>query len=121
MRLDRCGSGFTVGEPWWRSDISVPPGHVSWQADNGNFLRHQNYVARTSPITAGNPATDLQDATFNLVPGLADDSCYSFEAVNFPGSLSAFSQCAWGPCRRDYRPTAARTLSLQLRASATTG
>ncbi|MFI9383462.1 AbfB domain-containing protein [Kutzneria sp. NPDC052558] len=78
-------SSFTIGEPWWRSDISVPLGRSSWQADTGDFLRHQNYVAKTSPITAGNSATDLQDATFALVPGLADDSCYSFEAVNFPG------------------------------------
>jgi alpha-L-arabinofuranosidase len=85
LRLDNCGDGFGIGEPWWRSDISVPLGHASWQADNGNFLRHQNYVAKTSPITATNPPTDLQDATFTLVPGLADDSCYSFEAVNFPG------------------------------------
>jgi alpha-L-arabinofuranosidase len=89
LRLDDCrqaaGTSFTVGEPWWRSDVSIPLGKTSWQADNGNFLRHQNYVAKTSPIGAGSPAGDLQDATFTLVPGLADGSCYSFEAVNFPG------------------------------------
>jgi len=78
-------NSFTLGEPWWRSDVSVPLGHGSWQADTGDFLRHQNFVAKTSTITAGSPATDLQDATFTLAPGLADDSCYSFEAVNFPG------------------------------------
>jgi hypothetical protein len=81
----RKNSSFTIGEPWWRSDVSVPLGHSSWQADTGDSLRHQNYVAKTSTITATSPATDLKDATFNLVPGLADDSCYSFEAVNFPG------------------------------------
>jgi alpha-L-arabinofuranosidase B-like protein len=27
-----------------------------------------------------------QDATFKLVPGLAESSCYSFESRNFPGS-----------------------------------
>jgi hypothetical protein len=81
----RENSSFTIGEPWWRSDVSVPLGHSSWQADTGDFLRHQNYVAKTSAITASSPDTDLKDATFTLVPGLADDSCYSFEAVNFPG------------------------------------
>lgn len=78
-------SSFTVGEPWWRSDVSVPLGRSSWQANTGDYLRHQNFVAKTSAITAGSPATDLQDATFTLEPGLADDSCYSFESVNFPG------------------------------------
>ena len=93
LRLDGCDhaadSSFTVGEPWWRSDITVPLGHSSWQPTTPGFtgysLRHQNYVAKISPITAASPAADLQDATFALVPGLADDSCYSFEAVNFPG------------------------------------
>jgi hypothetical protein len=78
-------SSFTIGEPWWRSDVSVPLGRLSLQADTGDFLRHQNFVAKTSPITAASSDTDHQDATFTLVPGLADDSCYSFEAVNFPG------------------------------------
>jgi alpha-L-arabinofuranosidase len=82
-------TSFTVGEPWWRSDVSVPLGHSSWQATTPGYtdysLRHQNYVAKISTISAASPAGDLQDATFNLVPGLADDSCYSFEAVNFPG------------------------------------
>ncbi|GAA3439256.1 AbfB domain-containing protein [Kutzneria kofuensis] len=85
LRLDNRRDSFTIGEPWWRSDVSVPLGRASWQADTGDFLRHQNYVAKTSPITSGSPATDLQDATFTLVPGLSDHSCYSFEAVNFPG------------------------------------
>jgi alpha-L-arabinofuranosidase len=82
-------SSFTIGEPWWRSDVSVPLGRTSLRATTPGYtddsLRHQNYVAKISPITSASPDTDRQDATFTLVPGLADHSCYSFEAVNFPG------------------------------------
>jgi len=82
----RCAdSTFAVGEPWWRSDVAVPLGHSSWLTVTGDSLRHQNYVGKTAPITADSSVTDRQDATFNLVPGLADRSCYSFESVNFPG------------------------------------
>ncbi|MCK2240221.1 MULTISPECIES: AbfB domain-containing protein [unclassified Crossiella] len=48
------------------------------------FLRHFNGVASISPITG---ELDRQDATWMLVPGLADPDCYSIESVNFRGSF----------------------------------
>ncbi|GHJ42722.1 hypothetical protein Cs7R123_00640 [Catellatospora sp. TT07R-123] len=44
-------------------------------------LRHQNGVAATSPISTGSPQLDRSDATFTVRAGLADASCFSFEAV----------------------------------------
>ncbi|GAA2799599.1 AbfB domain-containing protein [Crossiella cryophila] len=48
------------------------------------FLRHANGFASISPITG---ELDRQDATWMLVPGLADPDCYSIESVNFRGSF----------------------------------
>lgn len=46
------------------------------------YIRHCGFLGVVTEI-----ATDLgkQDATFNIVQGLADSSCVSFESVNYPG------------------------------------
>ncbi|EHS57552.1 glycoside hydrolase family 43 protein [Paenibacillus sp. Aloe-11] len=46
----------------------------------GNYIRHYNYQARIDKNV--NP---VEDSKFRIVPGLADASAISFEAVNFPG------------------------------------
>ena len=40
---------------------------------------------KTEVVDGGSNATLKQDATFKLVPGLAESSCYSFESRNYPG------------------------------------
>lgn len=59
----------------------------SLQAQNfpDRYLRHQNSLARTDVVDAGSAALLKADATFTVRQGLADASCYSFEAVNVPG------------------------------------
>ncbi|WP_398577234.1 AbfB domain-containing protein [Stigmatella hybrida] len=49
------------------------------------YLRHIDSVANTAVVDGASAATLKQDATFRLVAGLAESSCYSFESRNFPG------------------------------------
>ncbi|WP_328472758.1 AbfB domain-containing protein [Actinoplanes sp. NBC_00393] len=62
---------------------------VSLQAQNvsSRYLRHQNSLVRTDPVTASSDALTKNDATFVVRQGLADPSCYSFEAVNVAGNF----------------------------------
>jgi hypothetical protein len=45
------------------------------------FVRHINFLGELTPIAS---ELDKNDGTFNVVPGLADNGCVSFESVNFP-------------------------------------
>ncbi len=49
------------------------------------YLRHQDGVAVTSPISSASPELDKADATFVVRAGLGASSCYSFESRNYPG------------------------------------
>lgn len=79
---------FTVSTAWWRSDADVALGRHSFQATTtgytGYSMRHYNYLAQIAPITSAGSSTTLQDATFTVVAGLADSSCYSFRSANYP-------------------------------------
>jgi hypothetical protein len=48
----------------------------------GLFIRHRNFLGELTRITTD---LDRQDASFRLVPGLADRNLVSFESVNYPG------------------------------------
>jgi hypothetical protein len=48
------------------------------------YIRHQNFRGKISELVSD---LDKKDATFMLVPGLADETCVSFESVNYPGYL----------------------------------
>ncbi|MEM7368452.1 MAG: AbfB domain-containing protein [Bacteroidota bacterium] len=51
----------------------------------GYYLRHEGFQMKLHPKSGGN-ATFSKDASFQLVPGLADaQKTSSFQAVNFPG------------------------------------
>jgi hypothetical protein len=49
------------------------------------YLRHQNGLGVTSPVSAGSDDLTKQDATFRLRPGLASAGCWSFESRDLPG------------------------------------
>lgn len=51
----------------------------------GSYINHYNGVGMVSYID-GRFLDEADDATFRVVPGLADSRCISFEARNFPGS-----------------------------------
>ncbi|MCK2237432.1 MULTISPECIES: AbfB domain-containing protein [unclassified Crossiella] len=49
--------------------------------------RHASGLGRIERIDANSPDLDKRDATWKIVPGLADPSCYSFESFNIPGAF----------------------------------
>ncbi|MBW4675287.1 MAG: AbfB domain-containing protein [Desmonostoc geniculatum HA4340-LM1] len=46
------------------------------------YIRHRNFLGYLEPIS---DELGRKDASFKIVPGLADSQCSSFESVNFPG------------------------------------
>jgi Alpha-L-arabinofuranosidase B (ABFB) domain/F5/8 type C domain len=84
-------ASWNVTVPWVRSSAALTTAYQSFQVTTpgltDRYMRHQLSLGFTEVVTANSPATSLkQDATFRVVPGLADGSCYSLEARNFPGS-----------------------------------
>ncbi len=57
--------------------------YYSFQSYNypSYYIRHSNYLGEISQISS---TLDKLDATFKIVPGLADSSCVSFESLNYP-------------------------------------
>ncbi|MGW6273056.1 AbfB domain-containing protein [Streptomyces sp. NPDC055060] len=55
------------------------PGHTD------RYLRHKDALAYTEVVNSGSSDLLKNDATWRIVPGLADSSCYSFESRNYPG------------------------------------
>jgi len=47
-----------------------------------HYVRHRNYQGQLTQISTD---LDKQDATFMVVPGIANDEHISFESVNYPG------------------------------------
>ncbi|MEU5537834.1 AbfB domain-containing protein [Streptomyces sp. NPDC020362] len=45
------------------------------------FIRHQNFLGELTQIVS---ELDREDATFEIVPGLADSNLISFRSFNFP-------------------------------------
>ena len=80
---------WRIGSPWWRSGVDVPAGRHSMRATTpgytGHYLRHATDLASIAPVTPDSGTSDKQAATFNVVPGLADASCSSFESRDVPG------------------------------------
>jgi Alpha-L-arabinofuranosidase B (ABFB) domain/Glycosyl hydrolases family 2, sugar binding domain/Glycosyl hydrolases family 2 len=90
-------AGFAADTTWaaviplWRSGIDLPLDQtrslrVTTAGFTDRYLRHQDGLARTDVVTAASTPLLKADATFVVRRGLADPSCYSFEARNFPGS-----------------------------------
>jgi hypothetical protein len=89
-QLYRQDATWGVAAPWWKSSVDLPVNvYRSFQVLTPNFtnryLRHSNGLGFTEIVNSTSTLTLKQDATFKIVPGLADASCYSFESRNFPG------------------------------------
>jgi Alpha-L-arabinofuranosidase B (ABFB) domain len=65
------------------SELVVPLGRFqSIRSFNFNaYLRHRNFLGELTTVTS---SLDRADATFQIVPGLADGNCISFRSSNFP-------------------------------------
>jgi hypothetical protein len=88
--LFRQDATFAPAAPWWRSSVDLPLNQyqslqVLTPGFTNRYLRHADSLAATAVVDAGSSSLLKQDATFRIVAGLADASCYSFEARNYPG------------------------------------
>ncbi|WNG17287.1 AbfB domain-containing protein [Cystobacter fuscus] len=86
----RQDATWAIATPWWKSGANVPTNtfqsfQVTTSGYTNRYLRHIDSLARTEVVDGASSSVLKQDATFKLVPGLAESSCYSFESRNFPG------------------------------------
>ncbi|MET9496250.1 AbfB domain-containing protein [Streptomyces sp. NPDC006552] len=69
--------------------VTLPTGYRSLRVTTpgytDRYLRHQDALAFTEVVNSGSSALLKSDATWRVVPGLADSACYSFESRNYPG------------------------------------
>jgi hypothetical protein len=63
----------------YRSLRVTTPGYTD------RFVRHKDGAVFTEVVNSGSDALLKNDATWKVVPGLANSSCYSFESRNYPG------------------------------------
>jgi len=87
----RQDASWAIAAPWWQSNANVPVGtyqsfQVTTPGYTNRYLRHYDSLGVTEVVDGASSTTLKQDATFRLVAGLAESSCYSFESRNFPGS-----------------------------------
>ncbi|WP_374568113.1 AbfB domain-containing protein [Ideonella sp.] len=88
--LFKADASWAQQTGWWRSAVILPTGNfqslrVLTPGFDNRYLRHIDGLANTEVVTSGSDAVLKADATWRLVPGLANASCYSFESRNFPG------------------------------------
>lgn len=88
--LFRADASWSPQTGWWRSSVVVAPNtvhslRVLTPGYDNRYVRHQDALAFTEVVTAASDSTLKADASWRMVPGLADGSCYSFESRNFPG------------------------------------
>ncbi|MFK0060298.1 AbfB domain-containing protein [Streptomyces werraensis] len=70
--------------------VTLPAGQfrslrVTTPGYTDRYIRHKDGAAFTEVVNGGSAALLKADATWRIVPGLADTSCYSFESRNYPG------------------------------------
>ncbi|WP_410660377.1 AbfB domain-containing protein [Amycolatopsis sp. lyj-112] len=91
-------AGFAADTTWaasgplWRSGADLPLDQarsfkVTTPGFGDRYLRHRDGLARTDVVNAASAAVLKADATFVVRRGLADPSCYSLEARNYPGQF----------------------------------
>ncbi|MGD1218456.1 AbfB domain-containing protein [Streptomyces krungchingensis] len=70
--------------------VTLPTGvhkslRVTTPGYTDRYVRHKDSLGYTEAVDSGSPDLLKNDATWKIVPGLADSSCYSFESRNYPG------------------------------------
>lgn len=70
--------------------VTLPTGHytslrVTTPGYTDRYVRHKDGAVFTEVVGSGSDSLLKHDATWKVVPGLADSSCYSFESRNYPG------------------------------------
>lgn len=77
---------FTVLREDAGDGTAVPTGNRSLRSANfpDRHVRHRDNLAYVDPVSASSDLAVRRDATFTVVPGLANSACYSFRSVNLP-------------------------------------
>ena len=81
---------FTVLKETVSGGVTLPTGtRRSLRSANftDRYVLHRDKLGYIEPVGSSSSAATKQDATFTVVPGLADGNCYSFTAVNTTGYL----------------------------------
>lgn len=83
-------ASWHVAAGLWKSKVSlvmnsVASLRVARPGFTDRYIRHFDSWTFTASVSGGSDGTLKRDATFRIVPGLAENSCYSFESTNFPG------------------------------------
>ncbi len=86
----RADASWAPSAGWWRSSVPLPVTQlrslrVTTPGFDTRFLRHNESWAVTEVVNDSTSATVKADASWRIVSGLANSSCYSFESRNFPG------------------------------------
>lgn len=107
--LFRQDASWRLAEPFWKSSADLASNRlysilVKNAGLTNRYIRHMNSLAYTEVIDGNSPAVLKQDASFRVVPGLADNSCYSFESFNFPGQYLRHHQFRLRIAGRDGSP-----------------
>ncbi|OJH36027.1 AbfB domain-containing protein [Cystobacter ferrugineus] len=79
--LQGVGSSGVISLYDWRGDYASFESYIAPEF----YIRHYDGRGEASFISSRSSNLDMQDATFRIVPGLADDRCISFEASNYEG------------------------------------
>lgn len=88
----RQDATWHLAPAWLKSSVPLPLNvaqslRVKTPSFTDRYVRHYNGLGYTEIVNNGSAALLKQDASFRIVPGLAENSCYSFESVNYPGSF----------------------------------
>ncbi|PWK83837.1 glycosyl hydrolase family 43 [Lentzea atacamensis] len=77
---------FTVLREDSGDGTPVATGNRSLRSVNfpDRHVRHRDNLAYVDPVSSSSDVTVRRDATFTIVPGLANAACYSFRSVNHP-------------------------------------
>ncbi|MFJ4753998.1 AbfB domain-containing protein [Streptomyces sp. NPDC088763] len=70
---------LTLPVDQYRSLRVTTPGHTD------RYMRHKDGAVFTEVVNSGSAGLLKDDATWRIVPGLANGTCYSFESRNYPG------------------------------------
>ncbi|CAM5655278.1 Beta-galactosidase OS=Streptomyces viridochromogenes OX=1938 GN=ADK34_39530 PE=3 SV=1 [Streptomyces viridochromogenes] len=70
---------LTLPVDQYRSLRVTTPGYTD------RYMRHKDGAVFTEVVNSGSAGLLKDDATWRIVPGLANGTCYSFESRNYPG------------------------------------
>jgi hypothetical protein len=86
----RADASWAPINGWWQSSVQLPLG--SWKSlrvltpgYTNRYIRHMNSLGHTAVVNSSSMDYLKMDATWKIVAGLANPSCYSFESRNYTG------------------------------------